>query len=123
MQRVIEQPLVRIRVYAEHVAHAFNLGGGPRQEMPIGSVGAPLRGVFSQNLRRVVRGIERDGQQHQIPTEIALKAFLKRVEIVREAKAEIRERTARVDEVYGEELAAEIGEPDALPLLIRQRKV
>src|SRR5260221_7051883 len=101
---MVQQPLVRICAYPEHVAHALDLSRRPRQEVPFGCVSAPLTGVLIQYLRRVVRGIERNRQQHEITAQLAMKTFPKHVEVVGEAKAEIRQRTGRVNEIHSEEL-------------------
>ena len=53
----------------------------------------------------------------------ALEALLEDAEVVGDAQAEVRQRAARVDEVDGDDLAAQVGERDRPALLIGQCEV
>src|SRR5207248_183750 len=95
VQRMVQQPFVWIRAYAEHVTDTLNVGDRSGQEMPLGGVGAPLTGVLGEHCRRIVSGIEGDGQEDEIAPQLALKALLERIEGACETETEVWQRAAR----------------------------
>ena len=98
------------RLLAEEVTHVAHRSRRAGKEMPRARVGIPCACVFGQNFGRVVLGIESNGQQHQVAPESILKAPLHLRKMVCHAQAEIRQRTAGVDEVDGHDPAAKLRE-------------
>ena len=123
VRRVVHQAFVRKEIHAEQMAHALDVWHRTGQEMPGVRIGVPLARVLGQLLRLVARRIEGHRQQHEIAADSGLESTLEDVEVIGDAEAELRQRTARVDEVDRHDLAAQRREGNRMPRLIDQREV
>src|SRR5262245_29810745 len=104
------QAFVGERIDAELVTDTLHVRDRTREEVPRGRIGLPLAGVLREHFRRIASRVECDGQQGEIASELRLKALAKGAEVVGDAQAEVRQRATGVDEVYGNDLPAQMGE-------------
>src|SRR5262245_33976705 len=106
MERVVHQTLIRKDVDSKQLTHALHVTGWSGEEVPAGWVGGPPAGVAREDLGSIVDGVEGDRQQNEIASQARLEARLQDAEVVGDAKTEVRQRTTRIDEVDGHDLAA-----------------
>src|SRR6202034_907539 len=81
--------------------------------------------VGAQNFRRVVSGVEADAEQVglAVVSGIGAELVINGGEFMADARAEIRKRTARVDERKEQSLAAILMQGDALAVLVDEVEV
>src|SRR6267142_720112 len=83
----------------------------------------PNSRVLQQNIGLIVGRIEGHSQQDEIAPEFLFEPLLQPGKIVRGAKAEVRQGTARVNEVERYNLADKLREFDSAAVLVKQREI
>ena len=79
------------------------------EEAPAWAHCAPALCVFGKDRGGVVIGIHGDGKKNEVGSEAAVQVFLQECEIRAEARADIRQRAAGIDEIDREDFATQFG--------------
>ena len=108
MQRVREVAFFRPEIQSELARNGLHIVEWPRQEVPRQRVVIPCVRVIRQDFRLVVFGIERDGEQDNVPAQPASETLLQEPKIVGETETVIRQGTTCIDKVDGHDLAGKL---------------
>src|SRR4029079_901009 len=107
----------------ERIAHPLDLRRIAGEEVPPGPAGPLGSGAARQRLRRVELRIEADGEEDEIAIHPRREAGADGAEVLDHARAIVGQRTARVDEVDGDDLALERSQADGAARLIEEGEI
>src|SRR5665213_3216534 len=104
MQGMDQKPVVPPILHPKQPANALNFSRRSGEEMPLLRVGPPGARIIREHLRRVVNGIEGDGEKNHIA--FGGEAFAEQRKVIRQPETVIRKRTAGIDEAERDYLPA-----------------
>lgn len=123
VERMVHQCFIGKIVFAKQVAYPSNVCCRSSEKVPTVRISLPAAGIFLQDVRRIMNGIECDRQEDEVFCEMMAETPLQIAEIIRAAETKIWQRATGVYKIQSNDFSSELGERNRAPVLAGKSEI